>query len=79
MRPLLDLVALGTVADLVPLKGENRVMVTAGLKRLNQTRRAGLLALMEIAQVRDEVGVFEISFQLSPRINAAGRPQLSAV
>ncbi|MBT5925126.1 MAG: single-stranded-DNA-specific exonuclease RecJ [Verrucomicrobia bacterium] len=73
MRPLLDLVALGTVADLVPLTGENRVLVTTGLKRLNQTRRAGLLALMEIAQVRDEVGVFEISFQLSPRINAAGR------
>ena len=73
MRPLLDLVALGTVADLVPLTGENRVLVTTGLKRLNQTSRPGLLALMEIAQVRDEVGVFEISFQLSPRINAAGR------
>jgi single-stranded-DNA-specific exonuclease len=73
MRPLLDLVALGTVADLVPLTGENRVLVTTGLKHLNQTHRAGLLALMEIAQVRDQVGVFEISFQLSPRINAAGR------
>ncbi len=73
MRPLLDLVALGTIADLVPLTGENRVLVTTGLKRLNQTRRAGLLALMEVAQVRDEVGVFEISFQLGPRINAAGR------
>ena len=73
LRPLLDLVALGTIADLVPLVDENRILVTAGLKRLNQTRRAGLLALMEIAQVRDQLGVFEISFQLGPRINAAGR------
>ena len=73
LRPLLDLVALGTIADLVPLVDENRILVTAGLKRLNQTKRPGLLALMEIAQVRDELGVFEISFQLGPRINAAGR------
>ena len=65
--------ALGTIADLVPLVDENRILVTAGLKRLNQTKRPGLLALMEIAQVRDELGVFEISFQLGPRINAAGR------
>ena len=73
MKPLLDLVALGTVADLVPLVRENRIMVTSGLNRLNQTRRAGLLALMEVAQVRDTIGVFEISFQLGPRINASGR------
>ncbi len=73
MKPLLDLVALGTVADLVPLVRENRIMVTSGLNRLNQTRRAGLLALMEVAQVRDQIGVFEISFQLGPRINASGR------
>lgn len=73
LKPLLDLVALGTVADLVPLIRENRIMVTSGLNRLNQTRRAGLLALMEVAQVRDQIGVFEISFQLGPRINASGR------
>ena len=73
LKPLLDLVALGTVADLVPLVRENRIMVTSGLNRLNQTRRAGLLALMEVAQVRDKIGVFEISFQLGPRINASGR------
>ncbi len=73
LKPLLDLVALGTVADLVPLIRENRIMVTTGLNRLNQTRRAGLLALMEVAQVRDRIGVFEISFQLGPRINASGR------
>ena len=73
LKPLMDLVALGTVADLVPLVRENRILVTAGLNRLNQTRRPGLLALMEVAQVRDQIGVFEISFQLGPRINAAGR------
>ena len=73
LKPLLDLVALGTVADLVPLVRENRIMVTSGLQRLNHTRRVGLLALMEVAQVRDKIGVFEISFQLGPRINASGR------
>ena len=73
LKPLFDLVALGTVADLVPLVRENRIMVTSGLNRLNQTRRAGLLALMEVAQVRDKIGVFEIGFQLGPRINASGR------
>ncbi|MCS1412104.1 MAG: Single-stranded-DNA-specific exonuclease RecJ [Verrucomicrobia subdivision 3 bacterium] len=73
LKPLLDLVALGTVADLVPLVRENRIMVTSGLNRLNQTRRVGVLALMEVAHVRDQIGVFEISFQLGPRINASGR------
>jgi len=45
LRPLLDLVALGTIADLVPLTGENRILVTVGLERLNTTRRPGLVAL----------------------------------
>ena len=42
LRPLLDLVALGTIADLVPLTGENRILVSAGLERLNTTQRAGI-------------------------------------
>ena len=70
---LLELVALGTVADLVPLVRENRIMVALGLNRLNQTRRAGLLALMEVAQVRHQIDVFDISSVLGPRINASGR------
>jgi single-stranded-DNA-specific exonuclease len=73
VRPLLDLVALGTIADMVPLSGENRILVTAGLRRLNQTVRPGLLALREAAGLRDEIGTYEVGFQLGPRLNAAGR------
>ena len=50
LRPLLDLVALGTIADLVPLTGENRILASAGLQRLNTTRRPGLIALKQVAQ-----------------------------
>ncbi len=73
LRPLLDLVALGTVADVVPLVGENRILVSAGLQRLNTTARPGLLALKRAAQCAEPAGVFEIGFQLAPRLNAAGR------
>ncbi|HTY89482.1 MAG TPA: single-stranded-DNA-specific exonuclease RecJ [Candidatus Acidoferrum sp.] len=73
LRPLLDLVALGTVADLVPLTGENRILVSAGLERLNTTRRPGLVALKEIAQCPPDLGPYEVGFQLAPRLNAAGR------
>jgi single-stranded-DNA-specific exonuclease len=73
LRPLLDLVALGTIADLVPLTGENRILVSAGLQRLNATRRPGLIALKEVAQCPERLGVYEIGFQLAPRLNAAGR------
>ena len=73
LRLLLDLVALGTVADLVPLSGENRILVSKGLECLRRTSRAGLAALKEVAQIQNNVGVFEVGFQLSPRLNAAGR------
>jgi single-stranded-DNA-specific exonuclease len=73
IRPFLDLVALGTVADLVPLTGENRILVTNGLERLNRTDRPGLRALKSVAQVADSVGVYEVGFHLAPRLNAAGR------
>jgi single-stranded-DNA-specific exonuclease len=72
LRPLLDLVALGTVADLVPLTGENRILASTGLARLNQTRRPGLVALKTVAQT-GVVGIYEVGFQLAPRLNAAGR------
>lgn len=73
LRLLLDLVALGTIADLVPLRGENRILVSAGLERLNTTQRPGLLALKTVAQVAGPIGVYEVGFQLAPRLNAAGR------
>ncbi len=71
---LLDLVALGTVADIVPLIGENRALVAAGLARLNNTTRPGILALMEAAGVKPgTVDTMRIGFMLAPRLNAAGR------
>lgn len=73
LRILLDLVALGTIADVVPLIGENRILVTAGLERLNKTRRPGLIALKRVARSPAQLGPQEIGFQLAPRLNAAGR------
>jgi len=73
LKPHLDLVALGTIADLVPLTGENRILVSAGLRQLNQKQRAGILALKKAAQTPDKIGAYEVGFQLAPRLNSAGR------
>jgi len=73
LKPLLDLVALGTIADIVPLTGENRILVTAGLECLSTTRRPGLVALKQVAQCPPRLGPYEVGFQLGPRLNAAGR------
>jgi single-stranded-DNA-specific exonuclease len=73
LKPLLDLVALGTIADIVPLTGENRIFVATGLQRLEHTARPGLQALKRVAQVTSPVGPYEVGFQLGPRLNAAGR------
>ena len=75
LRDHLDLVALGTVADLVPLTGENRILSRHGLRILAQTQRPGLRALMEVASVKPGNGItpIDISFRLGPRINASGR------
>jgi single-stranded-DNA-specific exonuclease len=73
LRPLLDLVALGTIADLVPLTGESRILATAGLDKLNTTQRPGLVALKQIAQSPEKLGTHDVGFQLAPRLNAAGR------
>lgn len=75
LRPLLDLVALGAIADLVPLTGENRLLVAAGLERLNRTQRPGLVALKTVSQSPEPLGAYEVGFQLAPRLNAAGRLQ----
>ena len=71
---LLDLVALGTVADIVPLTGENRPLVRAGLEVLNRCRRPGIAALAEVARLKPGgITAEHIGFGLGPRINAAGR------
>lgn len=73
-RSFLDLVALGTVADVAPLNAINRSLVRDGLRELGQTRRPGLRSLMELAKVPpDSVTATAISFSLGPRLNAAGR------
>lgn len=70
----LDLVAVGTVADIVPLTGENRILTTLGLDKLRVTANPGLRALMEIAGVDSvEARAPHIGFALGPRLNAAGR------
>ena len=70
----LDLVALATVADVVPLLGENRRLVRAGLRALASTRKPGLRALMDVARVDPStIDAGAIGFRLGPRLNAAGR------
>ena len=71
---LLDLVAIATVTDIVPLIGENRVLEKYGLRVLNKTRRVGIKKLVEITGAKSgELDTISIGFQLGPRINAAGR------
>ncbi|MDD5634033.1 MAG: single-stranded-DNA-specific exonuclease RecJ [Candidatus Omnitrophica bacterium] len=70
----LDLVALGTVADIVPLIGENRILTKMGLKKLRSTRKEGLKALMDVASLSPEkINCRHIGFAMGPRINAMGR------
>ena len=73
LKTLLDLVALGTIADLVPLTGENRIFVTAGLAKLSTTQRPGLVALKKVAGTAEQVSAVDVGFQLGPRLNASGR------
>ncbi len=72
--PPLDLVALGTVADVVPLLGENRTLVSRGIDELRTGNRVGLKSLAEVAAINPaDIRAYHIAFQLGPRINAAGR------
>jgi single-stranded-DNA-specific exonuclease len=75
LKEALDLVALGTVADVVPLTGANRILVKWGLEELARTRRPGLKALKRVAGIVEgaAVGAGQVGFRLAPRINAAGR------
>jgi single-stranded-DNA-specific exonuclease len=74
LKDYLDLVAIGTIADVVPLVGENRVLARAGLEVLNRIqRRPGVQALLSVAGVEKAVTARTVGFQIAPRINAAGR------
>ena len=74
LNDLLDLVALGTVADLAPLVGENRVLVRKGLRQIRETKRQGLFSLAGVADMKiDKVTAGSIGFRLGPRLNASGR------
>lgn len=75
LKEYLDLVAMGTIADLVPLVGENRILAHRGLKMLESTRREGLHALFHVSgmELGRTVVPTDISFKLGPRINASGR------
>jgi len=76
---LLDLVAMGTICDVVPLVGENRVLASFGLKVLRRTRRVGLRALAEVGGVNiGAISAHEVGFVLGPRMNAAGRLEHAA-
>jgi len=72
-RAFLDLVALGTIADMVPLRGENRLMAASGLKLLPQTRKVGLAALLDICGLDSHITARDVSYRIAPRLNAVGR------
>ena len=71
--PLLEIAALATVADMVPLTGENRVIAAIGLEKLAETCRPGLRAVMERAGIHGSVSSEQVAFQIAPRMNACGR------
>ncbi len=70
----LDLVAMGTIADVVPLVGENRIIAKYGLEAINRSERAGIKALCQVSNLEQgKIDSYAVSYRLSPRINAAGR------
>jgi single-stranded-DNA-specific exonuclease len=73
LEPMLDLVAVSTACDIVPVVGENRILSHFGLKRLNEHPRPGIQAMMNMATLRRRMNVTDLVFIIGPRINAAGR------
>lgn len=71
--PLLRIACLGTIADLVPLRGENRVIASLGLAALADVRSAGLKALIQQAGIKPPFSAADVGYRIGPRINAAGR------
>ncbi|MFO8082020.1 MAG: single-stranded-DNA-specific exonuclease RecJ [Armatimonadota bacterium] len=72
-RAFLDLVAIGTITDVSPLAGENRIMTSVGLSLLPHTRKVGLQVLMELCELGDTVTAQDVAFRIGPRLNAVGR------
>ncbi|WP_028950245.1 single-stranded-DNA-specific exonuclease RecJ [Sulfurihydrogenibium subterraneum] len=73
LRNYLDIVAIGTIADIVPMSFINRVMVKTGLEEINKKNRIGITKLREVASIQRDVNTQDIAFMIAPRINAAGR------
>ena len=73
LKTLLDLVAVATISDIVPMVGENRMMVRHGLRQLPNTMNPGLKALQEVTGMNGAVTSMDVGFRIGPRINAAGR------
>ncbi|HLV22990.1 MAG TPA: single-stranded-DNA-specific exonuclease RecJ [Polyangiaceae bacterium] len=75
LRGLLDLVAIGTIADVAPLDGDNRALVRAGLRQLERSQRPGVVALLEACELGSGVALSarDVAFRIAPRINAPGR------
>lgn len=73
LLPLLDLVAVSTACDIVPVNGENRVLSHFGLKQLNDEPRPGIRSMMHMANVKKQLSITDLVFTIGPRINAAGR------
>ena len=73
LKDVLDLVAIGTIADIVPLVAENRIFAKAGLERMQQTKWPGVRALVEVAGLSVPYNTGDVGFGLGPRLNAAGR------
>ena len=73
LKAYLDLVALGTIADIVPLIDENRILVKSGLEVLKETTRPGLQALKGVSGLNHKLNAWDVAFRLAPRLNAAGR------
>ncbi|MBI5396179.1 MAG: single-stranded-DNA-specific exonuclease RecJ [Verrucomicrobia bacterium] len=75
LKDALDLAAIGTIADIVPLVGENRLIAASGLPLIAETKRTGLRALLEVAKIKLPITPYHVGFGIGPRLNAAGRLQ----
>ena len=73
LKQYLDLLAIPTVCDVVPLVGENRFFVKEGLKHLGHTKRVGLKALLQICKIKSPIDAYDLGFRVGPRLNACGR------
>lgn len=69
----LDLAAIGTIADIVELRDENRIIVKNGLMKINRSDKCGIKALKSVSEIGDTINTYNVAFQIAPRINAVGR------